>query len=308
MQFMPTIYKDQFFQMDPGNPPAFGTALTVQRAEFLDFDDNGQINPNSNDTFEGNLISRVWVNDSITINVAGIGNIQYFGVTFYFANGDPAVFTPNDGQALQDGTFVSSTFVNTSTQMPVGTFGPTCFTPGTQIDVPGGTCAVEDIVAGDLIETMDEGAQPVRLVLRQTVRAYGCFAPILFEAGSIGNERAFMVSPEHRMLIADWRTQLMMGCDEALVAAKHLVNGRDVRSVEGGVVEYIHLLFDRHQIVFGEGCPSESCLPDTGLAQQGCKQQAELLTLFPQLADHKCRTLAARTVARKIEATCLMAA
>lgn len=305
---MPTIYKDQFFQMDPGNPPAVGTALTVQRAEFLDFDDNGQINPNSNDTFEGNLISRVWVNDSITINVPGVGNIQYFGVTFYFANGDPAVFTPNDGQALQDGTFVSSTFVNTSTQMPVGTFGPTCFTPGTQIDVPSGTCAVEDIVAGDLVETMDEGAQPVRLVLRQTVRAYGCFAPILFEAGSIGNERAFMVSPEHRMLISDWRTQLMMGCDEALVAAKHLVNGRDVRFVEGGVIEYIHLLFDRHQIVFGDGCPSESCLPDTGLAQQGCEQQAELLTLFPQLADHKCRTLAARTVARKIEATCLMAA
>ncbi len=305
---MPTLYKDQFFQMDPGNPPSFGTSLTVQRAEFLDFDDNGEINPNSNDTFEGNLISRVWVNDSITINVPGIGNIQYFGVTFYFTNGDPAVFTPNDGQALQDGTFVSSTFVNTSTQMPVGTFGPTCFTPGTQIDVPGGICAVEDIVAGDLVETMDEGPQPVRLVLRQTVRAYGSYAPILFEAGSIGNERAFMVSPEHRMLISDWRTQLMMGCDEALVAAKHLVNGRDVRSVEGGVIEYIHLLFDRHQIVFGDGCPSESCLPDTGLAQQGCEQQAELLTLFPQLADHKCRTLAARTVVRKIEATCLMAA
>lgn len=303
-----TIYKDQFFRIDPGNPPSAGTALTVERAEFDDFNDNGQINPGTSDTFEGIGITRVWVNDSITINVPGVGNIQYFGVTFYLANGDPAVFTPNDGQALQDGTFVSSTFVTSSTQMPVGTFGPTCFTPGIQIDVPGGTCAVEDIVEGDLVETMDEGPQPVRLLLRQTVRAYGNFAPILFEAGSIGNERPFMVSPEHRMLISDWRTQLILGHDEALVAAKHLVNGNNIRCVEGGVIEYIHLLFDRHQIVFGDGCASESCLPDTGLAQQGCEQQAELLTLFPQLSDHKGRTFAARTVARKIEATCLMAA
>lgn len=305
---MPTTYKDQFFVIDPGNAPGFGTALTVQRGEYLDSNDNGQINPNTADTFNGIGITNVWVDDSITINVPGVGNITYFGVTFYLANGDPAVFTPNDGQSLQDGTFVTSTYVLSSTQMPVGTFGPTCFTPGTMIDVKEGTCAVEKIVAGDLVQTMDDGLQPVRLVLRQTVRAYGAFAPILFEAGAIGNDEAFMVSPEHRMLITDWRAQLTMGCDEVLVAAKHLVNGTDVRSVEGGVIEYIHLLFDSHQIVFGDGCASESCLPDTGLAHQGCEQQAELLTLFPELADVKSRTLSARTVARRIEAVCLMAA
>lgn len=304
------VYRDQYFTIDPGNPPPFGTLLTVQRGDFNDNDNNGQINSGAaaGDTFDGIAITNVWRNDSITINVPGVGNVTYTGVTLYLAGGNPAVFTPNDGQALQNGTFVSSTFVFTSTNMPVGTFGPTCFTPGAAIEMMSGTKAVENIEVGDLVMTLDNGAQPVRLVLRQTVRAYSSFAPILFEAGSIGNERSFMVSPEHRMLISDWRAELLMGCDEVLVAAKHLVNGKDVRIVEGGMVEYIHLLFDAHQIVFADGCPSESCLPDSGLAQQGDTQQAELLMLFPELADVENRTFSARTVAKRVEATCLMAA
>lgn len=307
---MPTTYKDQYFTIDPGNRPPVGTSLSVQRGTFVDNNDNGQINSGTaaGDTFNGIAITSVWRNDSITINVPGVGNIRYFGVTLYLAGGNPAIFTPNDGQALQNGTFVRSSFVNTSTNMPVGTFGPTCFTAGAMIDMMCGSKAIEDIETGDLVTTMDNGAQPVRLVMRQTVRAYGSFAPVLFEAGSIGNERPFMVSPEHRMLITDWRAELLMGCDEVLVAAKHLVNGKNVRIVEGGVVEYIHMLFDAHQIVFADGCASESCLPDAGLAQQGDRQQAELLMLFPQLADVKNRTFSARMVVRGIEATCLMAA
>lgn len=305
---MPTTYKDQFFRVDPGSAPASGTALTVERAEFVDDESNGEINPNTGDTFQGIQITSVWFNDTLTINVPGVGNVTYTGTTFYLANGDPAVFTPTDGQALQDGTFVSSTFVTTSTLMPVATFGPTCFTPDAQIDVPGGTKAIEDIVVGDLVETMDDGAQPVRFVLRQTVRACGKFAPILFEAGSIGNDRDLTVSPEHRMLIDDWRAQLTMGCDEVLVAAKHLVNGTTVRVLEGGAVTYIHLLFDTHQIIFANGCASESCLPETALLQQGCSQQAELLELYPILKNAEGSVLAARTVARGAEAACLLAA
>ncbi len=305
---MPTTYTDQFYQIDPGGPPPAGTALTFSVSDFIDADDNGEINPGAADTFQGNIISRVWVNDSVTVNVPGVGNVTYFGVTFYLANGDPAIFTPNDGQVLQNGTFVSSTFVNTSTQMPVGTFGPTCFTPGIQIDVPNGTRAIEDIVVGDLVQTMDDGPQPVRMVLRQTVHASGKFAPILFDVGAIGNERAFMVSPEHRMLMSDWRTQLMMGCDEALIAAKMMVNDQGIRRVTGGTVEYIHLVFDHHQIVFGDGVPSESCLPDVGLASLGAEQEAELFVLFPHLLDHDFQDTAVRTVARKVEAACLLAA
>ncbi len=304
------IYKDQYFTIDPGNPPGFGTSLTVERGEFNDNNNNGQINSGAaaGDTFNGIAITAVWRNDSITINVPGVGNVTYTGVTLYLAGGNPAVFTPNDGQALQDGTFVSSTFVFTSTNMPVGTFGPTCFTRGAQIEMAQGTRSVEDIGEGDLVMTMDHGPRPVRFVLRQEVRAHGKFAPILFEAGSIGNDRPFMVSPEHRMLVSDWRAQLLSGCDDLLIAAKSLVNGNTVRIVEGGVVEYIHLVFDEHQIIFADGCPSESCMPDSGLAEQEDAQRAELLTLFPGLSDIKTSTFAARRIAKRAEATCLRAA
>ena len=33
---MPTTYTDQFFDMDPANPPAAGTTLTVQVYDLVD--------------------------------------------------------------------------------------------------------------------------------------------------------------------------------------------------------------------------------------------------------------------------------
>ena len=132
------------------------------------------------------------------------------------------------------------------------------FIRGTMVETVDGPKPIEDIAACDMIITSDNGAQPVRFLLRQTVDAA---APILFEAGSIENGSDLIVSPEHRMLIADWRAELVMGCDEVLVTARHLVNGKDVRALEGGTVEFLHLLFDAHQIIFVNCCAAESYLP-----------------------------------------------
>ncbi|QUJ76098.1 Hint domain-containing protein [Sulfitobacter albidus] len=296
---MPTTYKDQFFEIDPGTSPAPGTPVTVFRAQMTDVNDNGLIDDNDNDLFNGVQITRVWEGDTLTVNVPGVGTVTYTGTTFYLATGNP-VFTPTDGQVLQNGTVAGSSFVTSSTEMDVGDFGPTCFTTGARIDVPGGMRRIEEIAVGDLVETLDDGAQPVRAILRQTVRAYGAFAPIHFAAGALGQERAFAVSPEHRMLIADWRAALLMGCDEALVAAKHLVNGTSVQRIEGGSVTYIHLVFDDHQIVTADGCQSESCLPDPALIARMDPKQVELLQLFGAES--------VRTVAHRAEAICLRAA
>ena len=69
-----------------------------------------------------------------------------------------------------------------------------------------------------------------------------------------------------------------------LVAARHLVNGRSVRRIEGGMVEYVHLLFDAHEVVFSEGLPTESFLPGP---QTTAVFEADILdeicTLFPEL-------------------------
>ena len=54
---------------------------------------------------------------------------------------------------------------------------------------------------------------------------------------------------------------MLFGTAEVLIAARDLVDGRAVRSVPGGEVDYFHLLFDCHQIVFAEGMATESFLP-----------------------------------------------
>lgn len=278
---MPTAYEDQFFTVDPGNPPAFGTALTFQRVEYIDEDDDGDIRTNSGDTWDGNTIGRVWQDDTLTINVPGEGNVTYTGVTFYFVNGDPPVFTPTDGQVLQDGTFVSSTFVSTPTETPVTDFGPTCFTPGMMIDTPDGARAIEKLCVGDLVETMDAGAQPIRFIFDDVFRAVGEIAPIRFETGAIGNDAPLIVSPQHRMLITGWRAELAFGEPEALVAAKHLVNDTTIRRVQGGTVRFIHLMFDAHQIVWGQGVPSESFYPSHLLSGKHAEVGDEVTRLFP---------------------------
>ena len=275
---MPTAYTDQFFTVDPGVPPAAGTPLTFSRVEYIDEDDNGEILNNSGDTFNGVNITQVWDGDTLTIELPDGSEVTYTGVTFYLESG-PAVFTPTDGQVLQDGTFVSSGFVTDSTQVDVADFGPTCFTPGTTIQTPTGLRRIEDLQVGDLDETLDQGPQPIRMVLDDTFRAVGHLAPIHFATGAIGNDAPLIASPQHRVLISGWRAEFFYGQEDVLVAAVHLVNGDTIRQVGGGVVRYIHLLFDDHQIVYGQGVPSESCYP-SHLAQGA---EAEVIALFPQL-------------------------
>ncbi|WP_432817266.1 Hint domain-containing protein [Sulfitobacter sp. JB4-11] len=304
---MPTAYKDQFFTVDPGNPPAVGTALTFQRVEFIDEDDDGDIRTSSGDTWNGNAIERVWQNDTLTINVPGVGNVTYTGVTFYFVNGDPAVFTPTDGQVLQNGTFVSSTFVTTPTQTPVTSFGPTCFTPGMMIDTPEGPRAIETLAIGDLVLTMDDGARPIRMILDDTFRATPDVAPVRFETGAIGNDAPLVVSPQHRVLVSGWQAELFYGQSEVLVAAVHLVNGDTIRRCAGGVVRYLHLVFDGHQIVFGQGVPSESCYPAHLVTDGQPDSVAEVVALFPNRdLGAGVETPFVRPVVRRAEAAVLV--
>ncbi len=80
-------------------------------------------------------------------------------------------------------------------------------------------------------------------------------------AGTFGDHANLMLSPQHRILVRDPLADLVFGTPEVLVAAKHLVNGRTVQTVEGGSVTYVHLLFDQHEIVMANGLATESFLP-----------------------------------------------
>ena len=265
---MATDYTDQFYVMDPGNAPPAGSALQVQQFTFTDRNDNGIIRPGDRDLFEGNRITSVWYGDTVTVRIPGQGEVKITGVTFYVQNG-PAVFTPTDGTFLRDATVVRSTWVNTSTQVNVSALTPPCFTPGTRIETGDGPRPVQKIAVGDLVRTADDGLQPVLWIGRARVAARGPFAPVRIARGALGNARALTVSQQHRILIAGWGAQVYAGQDAVLVPARHLVDGRRVRLMEGGEVTYLHLGFARHALVRSEGIWTESHFASVAARAEG---------------------------------------
>jgi len=167
-----------------------------------------------------------------------------------------------------------------------------CFTPGTMILTAAGERPVETLKVGDRVVTRDNGLQEIRWVgtkplSGQLLAAAPHLRPILIRRGALGNglpERDLMVSPNHRILIANDKTSLFFEEPEVLVAAKHLVNGGGIQQVDTVGLSYIHMMFDHHEVILGDGAWSESFQPgDYSLRGIGDEQRAEIFELFPEL-------------------------
>ncbi|WP_126976563.1 Hint domain-containing protein [Frigidibacter oleivorans] len=169
----------------------------------------------------------------------------------------------------------------------------TCFTPGALIDTADGPRPVETLAAGDLVLTRDHGLQPVRwagarTIPAATVAADPRLAPVRIAAGALGEglpARDIEVSPQHRMLVEGSRAELLFGEPEVLVAALHLCGLPGVSRRRTGAVTYLHLLFDRHEIIRAEGAWTESFQPGArSLGGMDDPQRDELLRIFPELS------------------------
>lgn len=282
-------WTDSFYQMDPANPPDPDTPLTAVDLVAVDRRGDGWLDPGSRDTIDGTRFSDAWVGDTVTVRFPDGSEKEITGVTFYLVDGR-RFFSPIDGSTLKDATFVSSTYVTSSgpvqnAQMEM----VVCFAAGTMIAVPGGARPVERLRPGDLVETLDHGPRPVRWVGRRVVDGRGAYAPVRFDPGAIGNSRVLRVSPQHRMLVAGWRVELHFAETEVLVPAKHLVNGDTIRIEPCDAVEYVHLCFDRHEILRAEGALAESFLPGEQVLTQGGATLREILAIFPELAGRRGR-------------------
>jgi Hint domain len=192
-----------------------------------------------------------------------------------------------------------------------------CFTPGTKIATLRGETLVENLVAGDKVVTRDNGVQQIRWIGKKKVdwrmmTANPHLKPVLVRQGSLGNdlpERDLMISPNHRVLVANERTALQFDEAEVLVAAKHLIGGLSVRSIDSIGTTYIHFLFDRHEVVLSDGIWTESFQPtDTTLKGFGNSQRAEIFEIFPDLetAEGKVTFGSARKTLTKKEASQLV--
>lgn len=174
-------------------------------------------------------------------------------------------------------------------RLPFSNFPPDppaipCFVAGTLIRTDRGEVPVEHIRPGDRLQTMDNAFRPVVWTGRRKVCGLGSMAPVRFETGATGNHRKLLVSPQHRMLMTGWQSELTMGERETLAAAAHLVNGRTIRRVRRPMVTYVHLLCEDHQVIFAEGAPSESLFPGgKSLSAFDHLARDEIRRLFPSL-------------------------
>ncbi|MTH33307.1 hemolysin [Paracoccus limosus] len=158
-----------------------------------------------------------------------------------------------------------------------------------------GDLPVEALQPGMMVMTADHGPQELRWVGAQLIDAATMTAnpqlrPIRIRAGALGcglPQRDLIVSPQHRVLVRSRIAQKIFGATEILVAAKQLlqIDGIDIAD-DLHEVEYVHFLFDRHEVVFSEGAQTESLYTGTeALKAVGEAARDEIFAIFPELRD-----------------------
>ena len=290
---------DQFYLIDPFNPPPPGTSLNVQDLQVTDADDDGQLESNpwwdpQADTIDGSRIVGSYQGDTVTVQFEDGTTKTITGTTFYLADGRE-VFTPIDGSTLEDAVLIDTTWVSTSTPTPYPDLDPLCFAAGTRIETKRGPTPVETLQPGNTVI----GHAGERLTLRKVlhsrfalhdIRANPKLRPVRISAGALGHGlplRDLLVSRQHRMLVTSKIAHRMFGVPEVLIPAIRLTDLPGIfvdETIEQ--VDYFHLLFDRHEVIVAEGTATESLfIGPQALKSLDPEARKELLTIFPDCAD-----------------------
>jgi len=169
-----------------------------------------------------------------------------------------------------------------------------CFLAGTRLKTPCGPVPAEKLSAGDVVWTVDNGPQRIvwagQRALRPAETVCGDFFPVCIPKGALGPHsphRDLYLSPNHRVHLANAAYELLFGSNEALLPARRLVGHNGIHFARDILAPvYVHLLFERHELVVSNGLVSESFHPrPLGLSGFAHETRAELLTLFPDLGQ-----------------------
>ncbi len=174
--------------------------------------------------------------------------------------------------------------------------GVICFTPNTMIATESGPRAIAELNAGDRILTRDNGPQEIlwrghRRMTGARLHVMPHLRPIRFASGALGfgrPDQELLVSPQHRMLVKGQAALALFNTPEVLVAAQDLVNDRTILVDHSArEVTYVHLLLERHNIVWANGLETESFHPsNTALDTVAEDQRAGLLDILPEIAQN----------------------
>lgn len=188
-----------------------------------------------------------------------------------------------------------------------GDFDILCFALGTVIETLEGPKPVEAIRAGDQVLTYEGDYQPVRWIGSSSLsKAQLCtlprLKPILIRADALGAgfpKKDLTVSPQHRVLVSSRIAKRMFDSSDVLIPANKLLPlaGVDIMQDLDDGVQYFHMLFDDHEIVWSNGTPTESLFPGP-VALESMSQDAkrEILDLFPEFGDPDFEPFSARPI------------
>ena len=189
-------------------------------------------------------------------------------------------------------------------------FGLLCFASGTMIKTIDGERAIETLTVGDRVLTMDGNYQEIRWIdslgldsidLQMNPR----LKPIIIRADALGAgfpEQDLIVSPQHRIFVRSMIAERMFDTREVLIPANKLLtlDGIDILEHNPDGVEYWHMLFDDHQIVWSNGTPSESLfIGPEALKAVSPEGRLEIQTLFPEICDPDFQPRPARFIPEK---------
>ncbi len=212
----------------------------------------------------------------------------------------------NASSSNTDFTFSGLTVTNNDLITVESAGSAPCFTRGVEIETIGGPMRVEHLQKGDLVRTLDNGFQPIRWIGSKTINSKNLdihvkLRPIRIRKGALGDQlptQDLLVSPQHRLMIRSKIAKRMFGSEEMLVPAKHLLGVKGIEICEVTTeVEYFHILFDQHDIVFSNGARTESLYPGpNALKALSIEALEELMILFPDISDEWKRLPTARKV------------
>jgi hypothetical protein len=134
-----------------------------------------------------------------------------------------------------------------------------CFLVGTHISTPGGEVRVEDLTIGTVVSTLN-GPLPIKWIGRQRFRKttaswHWSVAPVRVARFALDDHypsRDLYLSPKHSLFV-----------DGVLIPVERLANGNSIASAnmnDSEVIEYFHIEFETHEVIFAEGAPAESLL------------------------------------------------
>lgn len=134
-----------------------------------------------------------------------------------------------------------------------GAFELSCFAEGTWIKTLEGTCLVENLAVGDLVETQDGRAVPVIWIGHQHINSARAFdpaaAPVRISAYALGEfpDRDLTITADHALVVGEF-----------LINASCLIGLPGINWAPPASRTFFHIETEAHEVLIANGAPAES--------------------------------------------------